>query len=90
MKRRTTILIAVIAVWLLGTAASAQSGQRDQSLEYTVQAVTVTDGRYQLIGLGSQIGDTSSGGAYRLLSLTSPSVSSDSGCCCTYLPCIVR
>jgi hypothetical protein len=89
MKTRTTILIAVITLLLLGTVASAQSSRPNQSSGYTVQAVTVTGGRYQLIGLGSQIGATSSGGAYRL-SLASPSASSDSGCCCTYLPCVVR
>ena len=90
MKTRTTILMAVMALLLLGTVASAQSSQPGQSLDYTVQAVTVAGGRYQLISLGSQISDTSSGGAYRLVSLASPSASSDSGCCCTYLPCVVR
>ena len=90
MKTRTTILIAVMALLLLGAVASAQTSQPGQSLEYTVQAVTVAGGRYQLIGLGSQLGSTSSGGAYRLLSLAASSASSDSGCCCTYLPCILR
>ncbi len=90
MKTRLTILMAVMALLLLGTVAPAQSGQPNQSLEYTVQAVTVAGGSYRLISLGSQLSDTSSGGAYRLLSLASPSASSDSGCCCTYLPCVVR
>lgn len=90
MKTRTTILIAVMALLLLGTVASAHSSQPRQSLDYTAQAVTVAGGRYQLIGLGSQLGGTSSGGAYRLLNLADSSASSDSGCCCTYLPCVSR
>ena len=90
MKTRLTILMAVMALLLLGTVAPVQSSRPGQSLEYTVQAVTVAGGRYQLTSQGSQLSDTSSGGAYRLLSLASPSASSDSGCCCTYLPCVLR
>jgi hypothetical protein len=90
MKTRLTILMAVMALLLLGTVASAQPSRLGQSLGYTVQAVTVTGGRYQLISPGSQISEAASGGGYRLLSLASPSASSDSGCCCTYLPCVVH
>jgi hypothetical protein len=90
MKIRVTILIAVMVLLLLGTLASAQSNRPAQSLEVVVQAATVSGGSYQLTSPGSPIGDTSSGGAYRLLSLAAYSPSSAGGCCCTYLPCVSR
>jgi hypothetical protein len=90
MKTRMTILIAVMALLLLGTVASAQSSRPSQSLEYTARAVTVAGGSYQLTSLGLEIGRTSSGGGYRLLNPDAPSASSGHGCCCMYLPCIVR
>jgi hypothetical protein len=90
MKTRMTILIAVIALLLLGTVASAQSSRPSQSFEYTVQAVIVTGASYQLTSPGFEISRTSSGGSYRLVGPASPAVSSDSGCCCAYLPCVLR
>ncbi len=88
MKIRMTILIAVVALLLLGTAA--QSSRPSQSLEYTVQAVTVSGGSYQLTSLGPEVNRTSRGGSYRLVGSSIPAASSDGGCCCTYLPCVVR
>jgi hypothetical protein len=90
MKIRLTILMAVMTLLLLGTLASAQSNRPAQSLDVAVQAVMIQGGSYQLTSSGSPIGDTSSGGAYRLLTLAASSPSRANGCCCVYAPCVMR
>jgi hypothetical protein len=46
-------------------------------------------GGYRLTGLAWQFSGIASGGKYRLLGPAAPALRGN-GCCCTYLPCIVR
>jgi hypothetical protein len=83
-RRRGVLLAAVAALLLLSVAASAQPGGG-----YTVEEGTLTGGGYRLTSVSLPTGETMSGGGYQLLSLAK-SAATGSGCCCTYLPCILR
>jgi hypothetical protein len=89
MKGRVVIL-AVVAFLLLTTSGLAQAGRW-----YPVEKGTAAGGGYRLTSLAPAQGDTwqvqgsASGGGYRLLApVTAGYVGS--GCCCTYLPCVLR
>jgi hypothetical protein len=84
MNARIALLLFLVACLLLSTAvvAEAPSG-------YQVRAGTLSGGRYQLTSVGLQAGNVAAGGVYRLLGTTS-AFQVGSGCCCTYLPCILR
>ena len=83
-RRRVVLLAAVAALLLLSMAASAQPGNG-----YAVEEGTLTGGSYRLSSVGPPAGETMSGGGYQLLNLPK-SPAGGSGCCCTYLPCILR
>lgn len=89
-RRRIVLLAAVAALLLLSTAdpvsrtASAQPGGG-----YAVRGGILAGGGYRLTCLRLPAADTMSGDGYHLLSLARPE-GSGSGCCCTYLPCILR
>jgi hypothetical protein len=84
MKIRITLLLILLAFVLLGTGAGALSTPR-----YQVEAGTLAGGSYQLTSFGPQADNVSAGGAYRLLGPSALDLNG-SGCCCTYLPCIMR
>lgn len=84
MVKRITLSLLLIAFLLLSTGASALSGSN-----YQVEGGTISGGSYQLDSFGVQAGSIAAGGAYRLLGPSAPNLRG-SGCCCTYLPCIVR
>mgnify|MGYP000411160760 CR=1 FL=1 len=86
MKTRTAILL-VVALLLVGGTTLAQTGGPD--LRYTIQAGISAGGSYQLTALHWQVEGSTSGGGYHLLSPISPALQG-SGCCCTYLPCVLR
>jgi hypothetical protein len=83
-RRRIVLLAAVAILLLLSTAASARPGG-----DHAVEEGTLSGGGYRLTSVSLPAGSTMSGGGYQLLSLAR-SMASGSGCCCTYLPCIVR
>jgi hypothetical protein len=83
-RRRIVLLVAVVALLLLSTAALAQPGGG-----YAVGEGTLAGGGYRLTSVSLPVGEPMSGGRYQLLSLTE-STATGSGCCCTYLPCILR
>lgn len=94
MKR--TAIIAVVMLLLLGgaalqTAASTlnRTSGHDPPTRYTVGQGTSAGGGYHLTGLAWQVEGTASGSGYRLLGPAAP-MSSENGCCCTYLPCVLR
>ncbi len=89
MKTRITILTAIIALLLLGTVALAQSGGGTPPTLYTVAQGTAAGGSYHLTSLAWHVEGTAGGGGYRLLSPASPALRGN-GCCCTYLPCLLR
>jgi hypothetical protein len=83
-RRRIALLAAVVTLLLLSAGVSAQPGGG-----YAVEEGTLTGGGYRLTSVGLPTGGTMSGGGYQLLNLPkSPAIGS--GCCCTYLPCILR
>jgi hypothetical protein len=84
-----TAVIALACVLVLAGAALAKSGSRPSPPWYAVERGRVSGGRYHLTSVSWQVGGAATGGAYRLLSLSSPTLRG-SGCCCTYMPCVLR
>jgi hypothetical protein len=97
MKARTVTLVTLAALLCLGGVALAQSGGAGPAPEYVVQAMTSAGGTYQLASLtlrqaqgdAWQVSGTATGGGYALAARFAPTLRG-SGCCCTYLPCLLR
>ncbi len=83
MRIRITLLLILLAFTLLNTGAIALPAPR-----YQVETGTISGGRYQLASFGAQADNVAAGGVYRLAGPTAPKLQG-SGCCCTYLPCIL-
>jgi len=80
MKRWITlVLVLLVCTLLLASAIVAQGGN----------TVTLSGGRYRLVSPGAGADIVASGGGYTLLR-PAASMQSGSGCCCTYLPCVLR
>jgi len=89
-----TAVIALVCVLLLAGATSAQSGSQPSPSRYVAVADRVekgeaSGGRYHLTSVSWHVSGAASGGDYRLLSPSSPTLRGN-GCCCTYLPCVLR
>ena len=86
MKKRIALLmlIALIATLLVSSASSAQPNQPG-----AVTASTASGGRYHLAATTWQVNGTVSGSGFRLQGPASPALTG-SGCCCTYLPCVMK
>jgi len=84
MKIRITLLLIVLVLVLLSTSVGALS-----TPGYQFEAATLAGGKYRLTSTGPQVENVSVGGAYRLLGPSAPALRG-SGCCCTYVPCILR
>ena len=82
-------LLLVITLLAVGGAALAQSGGAGPGQAMSVQAGTSSGGSYHLTSLAWQVSGTAIGEGYALTSPYTPTLRS-SGCCCTYLPCILR
>lgn len=97
MKARTVILVALVALLCLGGAALAQSGGAGPDQVLSVQAGTSGGGSYHLTSLtlrqsegdAWQVSGTATGGGYVLAVPYAPTLRGN-GCCCTYLPCVLR
>jgi hypothetical protein len=81
---RIALLAIMVTLLLMSTMASAQPGGG-----YTVDEGGIAGGSYRLTSINQPAGEPMRGGGYQLLSLAAPA-STGSGCCCTYLPCILR
>lgn len=91
MKRVAILLVILL---LLGVTLQVRAPMLAQTgalgpARYGVEAGTVAGGGYQLSSLAWQISGTTSAGAYRLSTAVEHSLRG-SGCCCTYLPCVLR
>ena len=84
-----TAVIALVCVLLVAGATSAQSSGQPSPPWYTVEQDRASGGRYHLTSLSWHVSGATSGGGYRLLSPSSPTLRGN-GCCCTYLPCVLR
>jgi hypothetical protein len=87
MRTRTALLLVVLL--LAGGAALAQSGVAGPGQALSLQAGTSSGGSYHLTSQAGQVSGTAAGGGYALASPCAPALRG-SGCCCTYLPCILR
>ena len=95
MKRFALLLTIIIS--LCGMVILTQANQGDSSAGHIMNAETLSGGNYSLISFSPikiqedrwQVITSASGGGYHLLSLKSASTGGN-GCCCTYLPCVLR
>lgn len=86
--------IFLVALLLVGVTLPAAGPTRAQSsgpgpVPYTVKAGTVAGGGYQLSSLAWPITGAASSGTYHLSMANTPALRG-SGCCCTYLPLVLR
>jgi hypothetical protein len=91
MKSRNFIIIVLVVILLLasGAVALAQTTQDGELISYKIESSSLFGQGYQLISQAGQESSALSGGGYTLFGPTS-SISAGSGCCCTYLPCLMK
>jgi hypothetical protein len=91
MRRMAILLVALLlaAVTLQAAVPLMAQTRRPGPAPYAVEAGTVAGGGYQLGSLAWPITGAASGGSYRLALANEPLLRG-SGCCCVYLPCILR
>jgi hypothetical protein len=89
MKLHTVVIVVSALILLLTTVVLAESDGRNRAGGYTAEAEVASGGNYRLTSLFWPGSATASGGDYRLMIASAPRPSG-SGCCCTYLPCILR
>ncbi len=90
MKTQIVILTVVAAFLLWAMVAMAQPGNSNPSMGYTIEARTISGGNYHLTNPGWRVQDTARGGGYQLWKPSAVSIPAANGCCCTYLPLILR
>jgi hypothetical protein len=87
MKARMVLVIllfAIVALLLVGRFVLAEQGG-----QYVLEAGRGLSSSVQPATLGLQVRGEASGGAYSLSSVALPEMTG-SGCCCTYLPAMLR
>lgn len=87
MKLQTVILCAIVMLLLVISTERARSDELQRG--YVVEQVILSGGRFHLTSTVWQIRGMADGGEYRLFSFSTPNLRG-SGCCCTYLPCVLR
>ena len=95
MKVRSVILAVIVSLLLTAGALPATAPAVAQSGgQYSIQGGVASGGNYRLIGSGGAAGCLASGGGYRLVRSSAVArealPSAGSGCCCLYLPCLLR
>ncbi len=78
------LLVALAGALFVSGIVLAQGGGSTQP-----GVTTLSGGHYRLVSLEAPTGLLASGGGYRLLA-SLPAGPVGSGCCCTYLPCVLR
>jgi len=88
MKKQVVLLAAVALILIMGTAmlARASANGADTAAWYVVDGGTAAGGGYHLTGMVWRFRGEAKGERYRLLE----PAASGTGCCCTYLPCLLR
>jgi hypothetical protein len=86
MKKRIALLmlIALVATLLASSMSSAQSNRPG-----AVTTPVASGGRYRLTVTTWRVSGSAHGGGYRLQGPARPALTGN-GCCCTYLPCVIR
>jgi len=83
------VICCVLLAALLTGGAQAQPPERGLIGHYQIESGLMSGGGYRLATANWQVSGTASGGGYRLAGPRAPE-SAGSGCCCTYLPCVMR
>jgi hypothetical protein len=81
MKRQTLLILILLAVLLVSGVVLTQTALAGKE--------TATGEIYHLTVLNWQVSGTSSAGEYNLQSYSPPPLTGN-GCCCLYLPCILK
>lgn len=90
MKSRFIIITFLAILFLvLGSIVTTQARGEAPSISYQVANGTTSGEGYQLITYNWLIRGTLSGDRF-LINIASSPLLNGSGCCCTYLPCILR
>ena len=89
MKKRIAIVIVIQILLLLGVIGvmAAERGPEHAGCRHA--GARRWRALSELTGLGWQANGTTGGGNYRLTGIFAPGLTGN-GCCCTYLPCILR
>jgi len=87
MKKRMIFVFLLIAVLLTSSNTLAKS--EGMLSGYSVIG-TASGGGYTLTKVEWKFDGSSSGGGYYLLSPESPELRGLSGCCCEFLPCVLK
>jgi hypothetical protein len=89
MRIRIAIVLALVAFLLLSGLAMAQTGGPGLTPAYAVRPATSSGGNYHLTNLAWQVSGAAAGGNYTLV-VPCASALRGSGCCCAYLPVVLR
>jgi hypothetical protein len=93
MNRSRTFSIVFLLIFTLLCSASSQASAQwqnpHQPASFVAAPATLSGGEYLLESSGWQISGASAGGGYLLERPAAPRLNGN-GCCCTYLPCVMR
>jgi hypothetical protein len=89
MMKRIAFLMVVIAFLVLVSGAVAQTEDSEILPHGQVAQGTISGGEYRLSRSVWQVGESVRGGAYQLTTQSTQSLQSG-GCCCTYMPCVIK
>jgi hypothetical protein len=90
MKTQIAIfLVALLVLLLVSSAALAKSSEPVSTTLYSVQHATLAGGSFRLTSLCWEVSGIASGGGMRLIRADAPSLTGN-GCCCAYLPLILK
>jgi len=85
------VLVVLVCMLLVGVALAQPGGGPSPPTLYTMVEGSASGEGYHLTSLNWRVNGTVSGGGYRLLGpAASPPPSAEVGCCCTYVPCLMR
>jgi len=87
--KRTSILVVVLLLGGVTLQAAVPATAQTGGPLMTIQTGMVAGGGYQLTSLAWLVSGEISGKNYRLLGPAVPTLRGN-GCCCTYLPCVLR
>jgi hypothetical protein len=88
MKTSWIVAMLLTMALLMASVAFAQTGPNLPGLT-VAPAGAASGGRYRLSSLAWQVKGSAAGGGYLLQGPVQPALNG-SGCCCTYLPCVLR
>jgi len=88
-RRKIRRLLGIGLCCFLLAALLASGALAESTGRYQVAGGMISGGSYRLTTVNWKVTGYASGGSYRLLGPASPS-SAGSGCCCTYLPCVMQ